>query len=167
MRLSFTLAAAAAVLGTASTARAVDLSKHAAGVGAVSLPADKGAPTQLSVRTWVQPRLALQGLLGLSSGPRFSVLPGVGTSWVLVGEQHMNVSLSAAGGLHFSDGLRSFAYRVGPEFELFTPEWPNLGLLVQFGLSGTIASKDAADPEQPGLTTGAAPFGAAGFHYYF
>jgi hypothetical protein len=166
MRLSSALAAAA-VFGSATAAQAIDLSKHAAGVGVVSLPADRGAPTQVSARTWIQPRLALQGLLGLSSGPHFSVLPGVGASWVLIGEQQMNVSVTAAGGLHFSDGLRSFAYRVGPELELFTSEWPNLGLLVQFGLSGTIASKDAADPALPGLTTGSAPFAAAGFHYYF
>jgi hypothetical protein len=166
MRLPSAFAAAAA-LGAASAAHAIDLSKHAAGVGVVSLPADKGAPTQLSARTWIQPRLGLQGLLGLSSGPHFSVLPGVGASWVLIGEKQMNVSLAAAGGLHFSDGLRSFAYRVGPELELFTSDWPNLGLLVQFGLSGTIASKEAADPTLPGITTGAAPFGAAGFHYYF
>jgi uncharacterized protein (DUF2345 family) len=166
MRLTSALAAAGLTV-LAPAARAVDLSKHAAGVGVVSLPADKGAPTQLSARTWVQPRLALQGLLGLSSGPRFSVLPGVGASWVLVGEQHMNVSLATAGGLHFSNGLRSFAYRAGPELELFTPEWPNLGLLVQFGLSGTVAASDATDPALPGFTTGSSPFGAAGFHYYF
>jgi hypothetical protein len=166
MRLSSAFALGAA-LGAASTAHAIDLSKHAAGVGVVSLPADKGAPTQLSARTWIQPRLALQGLLGLSTGNDFSLVPGVGASWVLVGEEHMNVSLGAAGGLHFSDGLRSFAYRAGPELELFTSEWPNLGLLVQFGLSGTIASNDAKDPAQPGLTTGSSPFAGAGFHYYF
>ena len=166
MRLSPAFAAAA-TLGAVSTAHAIDLSKHAAGVGVVSLPADKGAPTQLSARTWIQPRLALEGLLGMSSGPRFSVLPGVGATWVLVGEERMNVSLGAVGGLHFADGLRSFAYRMGPELELFTSEWPNLGLLVQFGLSGTLAAKDAKEDDKPGFTTGASPFAGAGFHYYF
>ena len=165
-RLSLPAGVTAAVFSLPAAAAAVDMSRHAAGVGVVAAPGS-AAPPLLSVRSWVQPRLALDGLLGLSAAPGFQLTPGVGAAWVLVGEQWMNVSISGAAGLASGSpgGLQSLGWRAGPELELFVSDWPNLGLLVRFGVEGFVGTGDAT--EAPGLSTGSHPFGAAGFHYYF
>ena len=163
---SLPAATTAALLAVPAGASAIDLSHHAAGAGVVAAPGAAG-PALLSVRSWVQPRLALEGLLGLSASPGFLLTPGVGAAWVLVGEQRMNVSLAGAAALTAGSpgGLRALGWRVGPELELFAAEWPNLGLLLQLGLEGVVGTGEV--PVGPGLSTGARPSGAAGFHYYF
>lgn len=163
-------AAALLVFLLAAPARAVDLSKHTLGLGAV---AEFGAvglsvPEQLSVRVALNPRVMAGVLLGVRSDPHAAFCPGLKFDWVLVPEEHMNffVGLAFALDLRTTGGLRAFDYRVGPGVELFASEWPNLGFLVDFGLAGALVS-GSNTAEMPAVTTSLSGFGGAGVHYYF
>lgn len=156
------------LLALALPARAVDLSKHTLGVGATTEFAfGSHAGSQLSARAALSPR-AIGGLmLGFSASPSVAFAPGVRFDWVLVGEEHMNLTAGGAMSIDLrTSGLRAFRYRLGAGFELFTSDWPNLGFLLDFGFRGALGP-DGNDSAEPGITTGVTPFGAAGVHYYF
>ena len=167
MKRSLPFLAAACALALAPRAQAVDLSTRIFGVGGVTPIAHRElAPPAISMRFASSPRLLTSLQLGLSFAPDAVFNPGVRVDWVLIPETHMNVQLGATVSmdLRASDGVHAVDYRVGPGVELFFSEFPNLGLLIDFGLAGSIAAKDEVSPV---ARTDFSTFGATGFHYYF
>ncbi len=165
------LALPAALLVSASSARAVDLSKHVLGVGAVTEFSGLGStglvPAQLSVRApGIHPRLMAGVLLGVAAGPGATFVPGLRVDWVLIPEAHMNLSVGGAASVVVgTEGFGGLKYRAGPSLELFHSDWPNVGFLFDIGLSGAVGTGQY--DLTPAVQTGVSAFGSAGIHYYF
>ena len=167
MTRAASIALAAAALAVAPRAEAVDLSTRIIGLGGVAPLVDRElSPPALSVRFASTPRLLTSLQLGMGFAPDAVFNPGARVDWVLIPEKNMNVQLGATVvmDLRAGSGLNAVDYRVGPGLELFFSDFPNLGLLIDFGLAGSIAAKDETSQA---VRTAFSPFGATGFHYYF
>jgi len=158
-----------ALILVSAPARAVDLSKRTLGVGAVGELAHGDLTGLLSVRASLSPRVLAGVMLGFAAAPGVVFQPGLRFDWVVVPEEHMNVSVGGALAmdLRSTGGLEGVTYRLGPSVELFTSDWPNLGFLIDFGFSGLLVSGVRGAGERSGISTGFSPFGGAGLHYYF
>jgi hypothetical protein len=158
-----------ALLLAAVPARAVDLTKRTLGVGAAGELSQGDVTGLLSVRAALSPRVLAGAMLGFSAAPGVAFQPGLRFDWVVVPEERMNVSLGAALAmdLRSTGGLQGVTYRLGPSFELFTSDWPNLGFLLDFGFSGLLSGGVRGLGQRAGISTVLSPFGGAGLHYYF
>ena len=145
-----------------SAAHAVDRSEQTLGVGVVTqFGGPAGRPAQLSAKIAVRPRIEVSVLFGVRLDSPSTFLPGAKVGFVLVPEKWMNLYVAAAASvdLRSTGGIHSLAWQVGPGIELVAPEWPNVGLALEFGLSG--------ETETGAVTTMTSGFGGAGVHYYF
>jgi hypothetical protein len=126
-------------------------------------------PGLLSVRASLSPRLLGGVMLGFAAAPGATFVPGLRMDWVLVPEEHLNLSLGGALSmdLHSTGGLGGVSYRIGPSLELFTRDWPNVGFLLDFGLAGLLVAGGGDRGAAAGIATAVSPFGGGGIHYYF
>jgi hypothetical protein len=159
------------VLLTALPARAVDNSTHVLGLGADATFSSQGVEPLLSAKFALRPRVELSLLFGMQIAANSGFDPGAKFDYVLLPEKNMNlyVQASVLFDVRTQNGLNAFLYRVGPGVELFFSEFPNLGIALEFGLSGSVATqKPVAGVADTNLSTDyATGFGSAGVHYYF
>jgi hypothetical protein len=152
-------------------ALAVDNSTHVIGLGAdTTFTTSEGILPQLSAKFALRPRLELSLQFGVSVTKAEAIFtPGLKIAYVLIPEKNMNLYIAGAIAvdLRTTNGLNAFLYSVGPGVELFLTELPNLGLALEFGLHGSVASNLAEAGPTEAQTNLVTAFGGAGVHYYF